>query len=39
MLKIARVLLLLLPLALVVASCDKGPAEKTGEKIDKAMGN
>ncbi len=39
MLKIARVLLLLLPLALVVASCDKGPAEKAGEKVDKAMGN
>jgi len=39
MLKVARLQLMLLPLALVVASCDKGPAQKAGEKIDKATGN
>jgi hypothetical protein len=40
MIKIARLLILLLPLALVVTGCDdKGPAQKAGEKIDKATGN
>ncbi|HEV2675407.1 MAG TPA: hypothetical protein VGV37_12765 [Aliidongia sp.] len=39
MLKLTRLLILLLPLALVVTSCDdKGPAQKAGEKIDKAVG-
>jgi hypothetical protein len=40
MLKLTRLLILVLPLAFVVTGCDdKGPAQKTGEKIDKAVGN
>jgi hypothetical protein len=40
MLKLARLLILLLPVALLVTACDdKGPAQKAGEKIDKAVGN
>ena len=37
MTKFLRLMVLLLPLALVVTGCEKkGPAEQTGEKIDNA---
>jgi hypothetical protein len=38
MTKLLRLLVLLLPLAITVTGCDdkKGPAEKTGEKLDNA---
>lgn len=37
MTKFLRLMVLLLPLAMVVTGCEKkGPAEQTGEKIDNA---
>jgi len=38
--KFLRLILLILPLALVATGCDdkkKGPAEQTGEKVDNAV--
>lgn len=32
-----RWLVIVLALGLAVAACEKGPAEKVGEKIDKAV--
>ncbi len=37
--KLVCLIILMLPIAFAVTGCDKGPAEKAGEKVDKAMGN
>ena len=38
--KLVCLLILMLPIAIAVTGCDdKGPAQKAGEKIDKATGN
>lgn len=37
--KLVCLLILMLPIAFAVTGCEKGPAEKAGEKIDKAVGN